>query len=72
MPLLVALNPISDLELIPLVKRDAALSILAHLLDVFLLVLERSNDAYGGTHMLVRDSTYEKRYWSREETYHHE
>ena len=45
MLLLIALDPITNLEILPLVKRDTALSILSHLLDIFLLVLERTDDA---------------------------
>jgi hypothetical protein len=39
--LLVALYLISDLEVFPAIKRNAAIGVLAHLIDVFLLVFER-------------------------------
>ena len=44
--LLKTLNPIPRLELLPSLKRNSTLSILAHLLDVFLLVLEGRDDTY--------------------------
>ena len=43
--LLVALNAITGLEIIECCKRDTALGVLAHLLDIFLLVLERLDHA---------------------------
>lgn len=38
--LFVALDLIADLEILPAIERDTALSILTHLLDIFLHVLE--------------------------------
>lgn len=43
--LFVTLNAITHLEVFPAFKRDTALGILAHLLDIFLLVLERLDHA---------------------------
>ena len=42
--LLVALNAVAGLEVVECCKRDTALGVLAHLLDVLLLVLERVDD----------------------------
>jgi hypothetical protein len=42
--LLVALDLVANLEVFPVGKRDTALGVFAHLLDVFLLVLDIVND----------------------------
>lgn len=43
--LLIALDSVADLEVLPVLERDAALGVLAHRLDVLLLVLDVVNEA---------------------------
>ena len=43
--LLIRLDPIANLEVLPVLERDTALGVLAHGLDVLLLVLDVVDDA---------------------------
>ena len=43
--LLIRLDPIANLEVLPVLERDTALGVLAHGLDILLLVLDVVDDA---------------------------
>jgi hypothetical protein len=43
--LLIRLDPVANLEVLPVLERDTALGVLAHRLDILLLVLDVVDDA---------------------------
>ncbi len=65
--LLITLNFIPDLEIIPIRERNTALGILAHGLDILLLILDAGNGTWIA---LVQDLTSSSR--KEMNTYHHE